>query len=80
MPDRKREKTLCPGGKLLKLEGLSLPGEGDPAGEKHGGGQLVPCAVFVVAHQGKTTAGKLYPDLMASAGVETDAHQVLPNA
>ena len=29
----------------------------------------------MVAHQRKATAGKLHPDLMASAGMQTDLHQ-----
>ena len=31
----------------------------------------------MIAHQGKATAGKLHTDLMAAAGVQPDAYQVI---
>ena len=65
----------CPLRKLFKCFCLAAVWEGDPAGEQHGLGFCIPGAVFVVTYQGKSPAGELYPDLMASAGVEPDAYQ-----
>ena len=59
----------------LKDTFLPLPGEGKSAGEEHWCGFFVPGAVFVVANQGKSTAGKLYPDLVTAAGVEPEGNQ-----
>ena len=55
-----------------------MPGESQAAGKKQGRGGLIPGTIFVVAYQGKATAGKLYPDLMATAGMQTDTHQIVP--
>ena len=54
---------------------LSPVGKGEATGEEHGGGAVVPGAVFVVAQERIAPAGKLHPNLVASAGVEPDPHQ-----
>ena len=65
----------CPLGQFLKMQLLSLMGKGQRAGKEHGGLYIVFCAVFVVPHQRIPPAGKLHPNLVASAGVEPDTHQ-----
>ena len=60
---------------MFECNGLSAIGEGDPAGIKQGGIPVIPGAVFVVAYQRETPAGKLDPDLMAAAGMEPDVDQ-----
>ena len=55
---------FCPFGVCFVDVLLAPEGEGDAAGEELGGGQLIPGAVFVVAHQGKATGGELDPDLV----------------
>ena len=69
---------LCsrePGRQLFKAAIFTLPRKTEAAAEKHRGGVFVPCAVFMIAHQGEAPAGKLHPDLMASAGMQADMHQ-----
>ena len=60
---------FCPVGQYFIRSYLSLPWESDPAGEKHGGRGVIPGAIFMVAHQRETPAGKLHPDLMTAAGM-----------
>ena len=62
---------------MFKLLRLSTVGEGEAAGEKHGFRLFGPGAVLVVPHPGEAPAGELDPDLVAAAGVETDAHKAL---
>ena len=66
---------VCPGGQGRECKWLFVVGECDTAGIKHGGGVVVPGAVFVVAYKGIGSAGKLHTDLVTSAGVQTDAHK-----
>ena len=68
---------LPPMGKGFEPFGFPVPGEGNAAGEEHGGGLFIPGAVFMIAHQGKPPGGELHPDLMAAAGMEPDAYQAL---
>ena len=63
---------LCPGGQGFESLCLAPPWEGDTAGEKHRRGGFIPGTVFMVAHQGESSAGKLHPDLMAASGMQTD--------
>ena len=60
---------FCPGGQICVIFYAALVGEGDAAGVEHGRGNIVPGAVFVVAHQGIPPAGKLHPDLVTAPGV-----------
>ena len=56
---------------------LLAPREADPAGEQHRGSGVIMGAVFVVAHQGETSAGELHTDLMAAPGVQPDVNKAL---
>ncbi len=54
---------------------FSTPGEGDAAGKEPGCGVFVPGTVLVIAQQREATAGKLYPNLVAAAGVKPNQHR-----
>ena len=64
-----------PVGQGFVFFGFAFPGEGNAAGKQHGFFLFIPGAVLMVTHERKTMAGKLYPDLMAAAGVQPDTHQ-----
>ena len=64
-----------PFGQGFKDHFLAPEGEGDPAGKEAGGGFFIPGAIFMVAHQRETPAGKLNPDLMAATGMEPNVNQ-----
>ena len=48
---------------------LAIPREGQTAAKEHRSSVFVSSTIFVIAHKGKSPAGKLHPDLVASAGV-----------
>ena len=65
---------FCPIGQRFKCSGFTAVGEGQTAGEQHGRGFFGTGAVFVIAHKGEASAGKLHPDLMAASRVQTDGN------
>ena len=60
---------------MAKRNRFAVIGEGYAAGVEQGSGSGIPRTVLSVTDQRKSTAGKLHPDLMASAGVEPHPHQ-----
>ena len=57
------------------MEGFPAVGEGQCTGIEHGFGLGGTRAILMVAHQGEATAGELHADLVASAGMQLNAHQ-----
>ena len=64
-----------PVGQSLKNFRFTLPWQSNAAGEQHRRRGGITGAIFVITDQWEPTAGKLYPDLVASAGVEPNVHQ-----
>lgn len=74
--NKKRRSTLrCPQWQSFINLDLVPPGEAYAAGKEHRRTRFIPGAIFMVSNKRKSAAGKLYPNLVAAAGVQTDADQ-----
>ena len=62
-------------GIVFKTDRVTLVGERDPAGEEQRRILFIPGAIFMVAYQRESPAGKLDSNLMAAACMESDVNQ-----
>ena len=67
--------SFCPLGFRTENQGFTPQGECQLARKQHWRGDVIFGTILAVTHQGEASAGKLYPDLMAAAGVESNANQ-----